>query len=125
MNENELREMIKVMCGRAYEYEGEGNRNLKRYALNLANAGYRKIHDGGVMLSKEEYEALMNDLINVECNINHITLNLDEARKETAMEILQTIKTRITANKDNEILLFVLGGIVRDIVKQYGVEEEE
>ena len=47
------------------------------------------IPDCAVVINKDELEALRNDLINAECNLNHVTLQLEEERKETAREILR------------------------------------
>lgn len=98
------------------------------FVLNKNGAGYRKIPEGAVMLNKDEWEkALYN------------------ARKETARDIIQTIKSALDEYRlDNEYFIegepngnlwqmnasiFYLeviddGGLIDQIAQRYGVEVE-
>ena len=98
-------------------------------AIYLYNLGYRKIPEGSVVLSKEEYEGKE---IAVEMSGGHklrLTVGkfgemsrvLEEStRKETAIEILSMID-KIPTNEVNELNHLRLLKI--NIAKQYGVEE--
>lgn len=75
------------------------------YADTLYNLGYRKIPEGSVVLSKEQ-NAKWSELF-------------DQARKETAKEILQL------AEKHNRGYETDMGNFLEDLKKQFGVEVEE
>ena len=95
----------------------------KLIAEKLYNLGYRKIPEGSVVLSKEEWETLHNDyakaLYNARC----------DERKETAREILEAIKLKAWGNNADvngniwsySISIYELA----EIAKQFGVEVEE
>lgn len=97
-------------------------------ASDLRKAGYRKIPEGSVVLSKEEYEQLMNDLINAECNLNHTRLQLEDERKETAKEIFEKLLERggvrynaFTDCWETNCSL----PVIKQVAREYGVEVEE
>ena len=81
----------------------------------LASEGYRKIPEGSVVLSKEEFD---EDYVTKQDrdywkNKTEILGNkLKQVRKETAKEILQIIKEEYD----------YIGDLERIIAKQYGVE---
>ena len=109
-------------------------------ATYLYNAGYRKIPEGSVVVSKEEHKQLYNDerasyyrAENLAIENDLLNRKLIDARKETAREILQIIEDdRIgywdscdcgkdeTYWRDNAIQ-----GTLNEIAKQFGVEVEE
>ena len=84
----------------------------------LYNAGYRKLPEGSVVLSKNEYEEL---------NVTGKYFNdaLKQVRKETAKEFAEKLKNEIRnvvfISKD-EIMNWDI--IIDEIAKQYGVVEE-
>ena len=91
------------------------------YAESFYNRGYRKIPEGAVVLTREEkqeYENLIKLLIYdkpIKSRVYEVIKGLkDQARKETAREIIEYVY-RTTANI-----------VLRDkLAKQFGVEVEE
>ena len=101
------------------------------------------IPEGAVLIDKGELEALRNDLINSECNLNHVTLQLEEESKKTAIEIIKEVKafldmqTQTVNELSNSNSRYAIPENCRDcyegsqknriaelkrIAKQYGVE---
>ena len=53
------------------------------------NAGYRKIHEDSVVLSREEYKRLLDNAIRVD--MEYLDHELAKTRKETAKEIFYRV----------------------------------
>ena len=79
-------------------------------AETLYNAGYRKIPENAVVLTKEEY---------IDLSRNYVTEQIEKARKETAKEILSRIKLYATDSKADLVVL------IDEIAEANGVEVEE
>ena len=98
----------------------------ERDDLKSENAMLRGIMDK--MLAKgealkEEIKALRNDVINAECNLNHVTLQLEEERTRTAKEIFSKLLN--LCYDDNHPRGSVAAGELRYIAKmEYGAEVE-
>ena len=60
----------------------------------------QEIPDGAVVIDKGELEALRNDLINAECNLNHVTLQLEEESKRVASAIYEKAKAKQYFERD-------------------------
>lgn len=89
-------------------------------AKSIYDAGYRKIEDHEIVISKDEYERI-ND-----------TVNLRKVRKETASEILQELYDWLgddfeELNETSFIHIMKKDYIrrINEIAKQFGVEVEE
>ncbi|MBE5764019.1 MAG: hypothetical protein E7339_00255 [Clostridiales bacterium] len=79
-----------------------------RQAKTLYNAGYRKIPEGSVVLSKEEY----NDLKGLEKHFDdYLIKEIKETRKETTKEILREV-SKVCADYQ----------WFKNLCKQFGVE---
>jgi hypothetical protein len=84
-----IEEMAKFIPNDIVRYDGMPRgqhlyiEQKEEIAKELLNAGYRKIPEGSVVLSKEEYEKL--------CHLAYFGYEdvKEQARKETAMEILK------------------------------------
>lgn len=114
MKEDLIVQIMKDMCGESYGYEGENNRNLKRYAENLVNTNYRKIPDGSVVLNKEEREEEISRWKDI------IIREIKRARKETAREIFEKIH-----NREGYYPLASVGTSQNDMIviaKEYGIK---
>ena len=86
----------------------DGCCNAYRHAEALYNAGYRKLPEDAVVLTKEEYESLKQSLTqttNRECELadrarallhecDVLKIDLEKARKETAKEFAEKIKEK-------------------------------
>ena len=86
----------------------------------LCNKNYRKIPEGSVVLSKEEY---------VENLYRQFKDGYKQARKATAKEILRDIKYEIEdrngamLEEDLSVDATILQEVLNELAKQYGVEE--
>lgn len=101
-------------------------------AEGIYDAGYRKIPENAVVLTKEEY---------IDLSRNYVTEQIEQARKKTAKEIFQKVVNICrkeedfqdgTVNTQLEPLYFgimngcaFIRGEVKKLAKQYGVEVEE
>ena len=88
-------------------------------AKGIYNAGYRKIPENVVVLTKEEY---------IDLSRNYVTEQIEKARKETAKEIINEIVycARInTKAVDGVINKNSFVECVEVLAKKYGVEVEE
>lgn len=123
MKEDLIVPIMKDMCGELYGYKGENNRNLKRYAENLANANYRKIPDGAVVISKDEYYDLIDKSgMNAIKQLVEISDAIESVRKKTATAIFEKLREKCMFDG------YPYGVDYKEIcetVKDYGVEVEE
>ena len=87
-----------------------GQCNAYKHAEALYNAGYRKIPENAVVLTKEEY---------IDPSRNYVTEQIEKARKETAKEILSRIKLYATDSKADLVVL------IEEIAEANGVEVKE
>jgi len=123
--EKQIEEIAKIMCGNDCEECAKESANfygqtleearnnkclLKNCAKTLYNAGYRKIEDYEVVISKDEYERL-ND-----------TVNLRKVRKETAKDILNKGHKYLINSNDKAVAFSCFLGVLEH---DYGVKVEE
>lgn len=111
----------------------QGMCNAYRHAEALYNAGYRKIPENAVVLTKEEY---------IDLSRNYVTEQIEKTRKETAKEILQKMKEKCKEleNKFSHICksqkeclmetcryegVLAVKREVYELAKEYGVEVEQ
>ena len=88
-------------------------------AEGLYNAGYRKIPENAVVLTKEEY---------IDLSRNYVTEQIEQVRKKTAKEILQALYDKcyeITDETGESMGNFVVDDDILCLAKHYGVEVEE
>lgn len=126
----EVRDTDKMARNTIEQYRAEneelGNA-LKQSEDNYSRAFERlKAQGREIGKLKDENEALKNDLINSEGNLNHITTEIERLkeetsniRKETAREILSRIKLYATDSKSDLI------DLIDEIANANGVEVEE
>lgn len=105
---------------------------LKNYIKELKKENFKLAVDNGVL--KEGQEQLESDVYNYEMNLQHITAELKQARKEAAEKIFNIIiqaleerKDRIRAfyGVDESVGMEIAIKTVQELAKQYGVEVEE
>lgn len=87
----EMKEWTSLSCIEITKKGCNGRSCADCIATTILNAGYLKLHAGTMMINKAELETLRNDLINAECNLNHITLQLEEESQRIASEIIDEI----------------------------------
>lgn len=110
--QKEIEEMAHNLCLKELyceDCERDGVCLAYSTATIIYNAGYRKIPEGAVVLTREEYGA-----ISLERATDMLASIQAQARKETAKEILSLLYTAIPKTQ-----------IVVEIKKRYGVEVEE
>lgn len=98
----QIEEMLKLMCEEYGNMCGECESGItcanELHAKRLYKAGYRKIPEGAVVLTREEYEEREKkireqaQIESVEIYTNALIAERAKARKETAREILQWLK---------------------------------
>lgn len=86
-------------------------------ADGLYNAGYRKIPENAVVLTKEEY---------IDLSRNYVREQIEQARKETAKEILLLLGKGYDETEKTEFNnLQWYKEFCRELKHRYGVEVEE
>lgn len=125
--QKQTEEMSNIIAEVAFvqAHEENGDESLSDIVAEaIYNAGYRKVPDGAVTLTKEEQE---KHITMTKVNYKSIMRQLNQARKETAKEILQYLY-----DKCYEIQNIGRGGIahilpidILQMAKNYGVEVEE
>lgn len=115
-------------------------------AIDLYNAGYRKVPEDAVVLTREElskrdyefrqigYDECLRDnpkkdiyIKALERKIDQLNAKLDQTRKKTAKEFIFKVESYLGYNADNETftkkeLLLILAEVAKE---QYGVEVAE
>lgn len=121
-DEKTIEEMAKDFT----KFEITTKQGISVFAERLYNLGYRKIPENAVVLTKEELENMVNMAnVQIKC-ITDIAIN---ARKETAMEILDDIKFLVEERNGADIEDLSIDGtileeVLDELAKQYGVEVE-
>lgn len=97
---------------------------LKNYIKELKKENFKLAVDNGAL--KEEQEQLKSDVYNYEMNLQHITAELKQARKETAEKILFKFESAF-AYYDNEDMFSkkAIFECLEEIVKSCGAEIKE
>lgn len=127
-NKEKIEEMAKIVD----EYFEVYCTTPKDIAESLYEAGYRKIPDGAVVLTKEDLKKYAKD-----CLIGEIAgLDIlkgafakaervaEKVRKETAKEILQKIEGRANWFLESQIQEDHFVEQIKELVEEYGVEIE-
>lgn len=97
----------------------QGQCNAYRHAEKLYNAGYRKLPEGAVVLTKEECDNKV--ILNEDHFERALNYEREKVRKETAREILNHLRKQ--RNVIGQLMIFEEDLI--ELAKQYGVEVEE
>ena len=141
--EKEIAEMAKdyddIRAQSYRDYIPQSNMGIAYYFANaLADMCYRKIPDGAVVLTREEYERLksdrkikvvqhLDDEYTVEIPQCEYDEMLEQARKETAREILKLLSDHGVGKEMIECFkMYDVNGIkiAKEICEKYGVEVE-
>lgn len=125
---NQIEEMAKVICQECRTITGEKYCNIELqsciayiFANIFYNAGYtQKINDDEVVLSISEVEEFRKDQAEVKFLKKQIQ---EEARKETAREILQKLRNKKFRTMEWDIVV-PWDDIEEVIEEEYGVEVE-
>lgn len=96
-------------------------------AEDLYNAGYRKVPKNAVVLTREKYDELIEELTNTQAVLMETDLQRINARKETAKDFIFKVESYLGYNADNETftkkeLLLILAEVAKE---QFGVEVED
>lgn len=95
---------------------------------DLYNAGYRRVGENAVVLTQEEYNALMLEQQRLKKIVDRIPCGYelkDKTRKETAKEIINEIKRKYgkSCSEYYPLLIEITSEELDDLAKQFGVEE--
>ena len=91
----------------------QGMCNAYRHAEALYNAGYRKIPENAVVLTKEEY---------IDLSRNYVREQIEQARKETAKEILSKLNALMEQYHYKSTAWRNCANFIKE---RYGLEVEE
>lgn len=137
----EIKQVLIKTCKRCRPFEEDYMQS--KYAESLYNAGYRKIPEDAVVLTKVEYESLRQSLTQTtvreceladrarallhECDI--LKIDLEKARKDTAKAILNVLYFNLQNSVKGHIaksnVYYNVMDRIQEIAKNYGVEAEE
>ena len=127
--EMQIEEMAQIICGRSKDdiclidkTSCDSSCRWARNAEAIYNAGYRKLPEDSIVLSREESQALKKQIEYWEYETKVAREEIDNAGKETAKEILNEL-----IDSSNKITFFdckmALG--LDKLAKQFGLEVEE
>lgn len=93
----------------------------KCIAIDLYNAGYRKIPKNAVVLTKEEQDKILQA---TEKRIEQLKKELAQTRKETVRGLLKALKAKqVICSPEEDNFVYMLD--INELAKQHGVEVEE
>lgn len=111
--QEQIEEMAKIVDEMYWVYDTTAG----DIAEALYNAGYRKIPENAVVLTEEEY---------IDLSRNYVTEQIEQARKETAKEILLLLGKGYDETEKTEFNnLQWYKEFCRELKHRYGVEVEE
>ena len=125
-----------IACDECPYQSYEMSCSYKQHAEALYNAGYRKIDENAVVLTREEYEwyrKQCEELNNIYSNgfrtLTEVHKLLEQIHKETTKKFADKLKAYIDNNKHQSYFFGTMCLIdketVNEIAKQLGVEVEE
>ena len=135
-DKKQIEEMAQIING-STELDTIAYYRCMNIAKTLYNAGYRKLSEDSVVLSREKYEMLVNQYKNLEIKYSNLcdnyrlckdaneTLkqNIIITRNETAEKILRDLYSEATSNVSETVELTTFQ--IEQFAKQYGVEIKE
>ena len=100
--------------------------NQWQHAEKAINAGYQKIQEDSIVLSKEEYDDLKRRPSTREW-VDTCRGRMEQASKETTKEIFNKIKNKVLSENTDDGYGYESIDMwdIEDIFKEYGVEVEE
>ena len=124
--EMQIEEMAQIICGRSKDdiclidkTSCDSSCRWARNAEAIYNAGYRKLPEDSIVLSREESQALKKQIEYWEIETKVARKYIDEVRKETAKEICDWLEYRF------KLYDYIIEKPVKDsikvICKKYGV----
>ena len=113
--QEQIEEMATVISNYADKHEWELHEpELEDLAIELYNAGYRKIPDDSVVLSREEWKQIKNSLY---YSKEELEKKLQRERKETEKEFAEKLK--IKAIRLSEIENYHVCNLIDELLKEY------
>ena len=111
-------------CEKCYKVNGKCYVKTRTYctdwrrANHFYNAGYRRVPENAVVLTRERYDELIEDLENTLAELMEVDLQRINARKE--MEEIFTKLIEVAKNNDNKLSI----GLLKAWAIEYEVEVE-
>lgn len=126
----EIAKIASVNCGECYTCEFNTMPNCIDYLIanEFYNEGYRKIPEGSVVLTEEEFNELRQTIINLSQEhtkkCDEMNDKIIKARKQAVKEVLEMIKNKGTIHTEydwNDYLEIDVD-YLKEIAKEFGVE---
>lgn len=124
--QEQIEEMVSTLAASNNPFVDVPVEIMPQVAKALYNAGYRKIPEDSVVLSREEYKRLLDNAIRVD--IEYLDHELAKTRKETAKEILSDLLDLHNGVQDiNQKTDFYcsIEQLIAEIEIKYNIEVEE
>lgn len=118
-----IEEMAQIING-STELDTVAYYRCMNIAKTIYNAGYRKIPEDSVVLSREEYKRLLDNAIRVD--MEYLDHELAKTRKKTAKEILQRLYDKcyeVQGLREGYAHIIPLDILI--LAKEYSVEVKE
>lgn len=108
-------------------YDENGDIDLN-YTLqqHLYNLNYRKLPENAVVLTKEEYEKKLGEMLDKGYALSKLFMEKvkQQARKETVRGLLKALKAKqVICSPEEDNFVYMLD--INELAKQHGVEVEE
>lgn len=125
--ENQIEEMISAMAASNNPFVDVPIEIMPKVAEALYNAGYRKLPEDSVVLSKEEYKRITKELVTEQRATEIAKEYFEKIRNETAEKILNDLvkNCQYTFNIDGKPIVELDSDFVLNAAKSYGIEIKE
>lgn len=115
--QEQIKEMVSIMAASNNPFIDVPVEIMPQVAEAIYNAGYRKIPEDSVVLSREEWKQIKNSLY---YSKEELEKKLQRERKETAKEFAEKLKARITKFIwRHNIPECIFNDIMSDLLKEY------
>lgn len=116
MNKQQQIEEIAQIINGSTELDTIAYYRCMNIAKTIYNAGYQKIPEDSVVLSKEEY---------IDLSRNYVGEQVEQTRKETAEKIFKMLISKLDSNQFLSGKRIIMEVDVENLAKQFDVEIEE
>ena len=123
-----IEEMISAMSASNNPFVDVPIEIMPKVAEALYNAGYRKLPENSVMLSREEYERITKELVTEQRATEIAKEYFEKIRKETAAKLIKLIEFHSISKRDKSgYETFTISNLcLREILREeFGFTSEE
>ena len=125
--QEQIEEMVSIMAASNNPFVDVPVEIMPNVVEVIYNAGYRKLPEDSVVLSKEEYERITKELVTEQRATEIAKEYFEKMRKETAEKILNDLvkNCQYTFNIDGKPIVELDGDFVLNAAKSYGIKIKE